>query len=70
MLVPEISLTAQTIQRFRSRFDGNIAILHHRLSDGERFDEWHRIRKGEATIVIGAAPHLQSCSQSRIDHCR
>lgn len=54
MLVPEISLTAQTIERFRSRFEGRIAILHSRLSDGERFDEWHRIRRGEAQIVIGA----------------
>lgn len=54
MLVPEISLTAQTIERFRSRFEGHIAILHHRLSDGERFDEWHRIRRGDAQIVIGA----------------
>lgn len=54
MLVPEISLTAQTIERFRSRFEGKIAILHHRLSQGERLDEWHRICRGEATIVIGA----------------
>lgn len=54
MLVPEIALTAQTIERFRSRFEGKIAILHHRLSQGERFDEWHRIRRGEARIVIGA----------------
>lgn len=54
MLVPEISLTAQTIERFRSRFEGHIAILHHRLSDGERFDEWNKIRKGEVQIVIGA----------------
>lgn len=54
MLVPEISLTAQTIERFRSRFDDKIAILHHRLSQGERFDEWHKIRRGEAPIVIGA----------------
>lgn len=54
MLVPEISLTAQTIERFRSRFEGHIAILHHRLSQGERFDEWHKIRRGDARIVIGA----------------
>lgn len=53
MLVPEISLTMQTIERFRSRFDGKIAILHHRLSQGERFDEWHKIRRGESQIVIG-----------------
>ncbi len=60
MLVPEISLTAQTIERFRSRFDDSIAILHHRLSDGERYDEWHRIRRGEAKIVIGARSALFS----------
>lgn len=54
MLVPEISLTPQTIERFRSRFEGKIAILHHRLSKGERFDEWHKIHRGDAQIVIGA----------------
>lgn len=54
MLVPEISLTAQTIERFRSRFKEKIAILHHRLSQGERNDEWHHIRDGRAKIVIGA----------------
>lgn len=54
MLVPEISLTGQTIERFRSRFQEKIAILHHRLSDGERNDEWHHIRSGTAKIVIGA----------------
>jgi primosomal protein N' (replication factor Y) len=54
MLVPEISLTTQTIERFRSRFKEKIAILHHRLSQGERNDEWHHIREGKAKIVIGA----------------
>lgn len=54
MLVPEISLTAQTIERFRSRFQEKIAILHYRLSQGERNDEWHHIRSGQAKIVIGA----------------
>lgn len=54
MLVPEISLTAQTIERFRSRFEGHIAVLHHALSEGERFDEWHKIQEGKAKIVIGA----------------
>lgn len=58
MLVPEIALTAQTIERFRSRFEGKIAVLHHRLSAGERYDEWHRIRRGEAQIVIGARSAL------------
>lgn len=54
MLVPEIALTPQTIERFRSRFEGNIAVLHHQLSDGERTDEWNRIKSGRAQIVIGA----------------
>lgn len=54
MLVPEIALTTQTIERFRSRFEGHIAVLHHRLSHGERCDEWRRILRGEASIVIGA----------------
>ncbi len=57
ILVPEISLTPQTVQRFKSRFaslQSEVAVLHSHLSQGERFDEWHRIRKGEAKIVIGA----------------
>ncbi|MDN3506734.1 MAG: primosomal protein N' [Simkaniaceae bacterium] len=54
-LVPEIALTSQTIERFKGRFGGqNIAILHHRLSSGERFDTWHKIRSGTAKIIIGA----------------
>ena len=57
VLVPEISLTPQTVRRFKSRFaamQDKVAVLHSHLSQGERFDEWHRIRKGEARIVIGA----------------
>ncbi len=54
MLVPEISLTPQTIERFRSRFEEQVAVLHHRLSQGERHDEWHRILEGEAKITVGA----------------
>ena len=53
-LVPEISLTPQTVERFRSRFGDRVAILHSHLSDGERHDEWHRIQLGEARIVVGA----------------
>ena len=53
-LVPEIALPSQTIERLKSRFTEKIGILHHRLSDGERFDIWHGIRKGEIKIVIGA----------------
>lgn len=54
LLVPEIALTSQTIERLKSRFTEKMGILHHRLSDGERFDIWHGIRKGEIKIVVGA----------------
>ncbi|CAG0995569.1 hypothetical protein GPROT1_03393, partial [Gammaproteobacteria bacterium] len=54
VLVPEIALTPQLVNRFRRRFRCGIAVLHSGLSDGERYDEWRRIRRGEAPIVIGA----------------
>ena len=57
VLVPEISLTPQTVRRFKARFaamQDQVAVLHSNLSQGERFDEWHRIRNGVARIVIGA----------------
>lgn len=54
VLVPEISLTPQTVGRFRARFGSRVAVLHSALSDGERFDEWLRIRRGEVDIVVGA----------------
>ena len=53
VLVPEISLTPQTVRRFAGRFGGQVAVLHSALSDGERYDEWHRIRTGEARVVVG-----------------
>ena len=56
ILVPEISLTPQTMARFKSRFadqPGAVAILHSAMSDGERFDEWHSIHRGRARIAIG-----------------
>lgn len=58
VLVPEISLTPQTVGRFRSRFGDAVAVLHSRLSPGERFDQWDRIRDGEARIVVGARSAL------------
>ena len=58
VLVPEISLTPQTVERFRSRFGGTIAVLHSHLSDGERHDEWYRIYEGKARIVVGARSAL------------
>ena len=55
MLVPEISLTPQTVDRFLSRFgEDKIAVLHSKLSAGERFDQWKKIERGQAKIVIGA----------------
>jgi len=54
VLVPEISLTPQTVERFVSRFGQRVAVLHSGLSDGERYDEWQRVLKEEAEIVIGA----------------
>src|SRR5437899_10230958 len=57
VLVPEISLTPQTVERFKSRFaemHDVVAVLHSHLSQGERHDEWHKIHSGRARIVIGA----------------
>jgi primosomal protein N' (replication factor Y) len=59
VLVPEISLTPQTVERFKARFTTGpnatlVAVLHSHLSSGERHDEWHKIRQGRARIVIGA----------------
>ena len=54
VLVPEISLTPQIVERFYNRFGSRIAILHSRLSDGERYDEYRKITRGEVDIVIGA----------------
>ncbi|MCL1964016.1 MAG: primosomal protein N' [Firmicutes bacterium] len=54
VLVPEIALTPQMVGWFRQRFGESSAVLHSRLSAGERYDEWRRIRRGEARVVIGA----------------
>src|SRR6266513_2264135 len=57
VLVPEISLTPQTVERFKGRFaeaQDVVAVLHSHLSEGERHDEWHKIHSGRARIVIGA----------------
>ncbi|QIB26260.1 primosomal protein N' [Caloranaerobacter azorensis] len=54
VLVPEISLTPQTVERFMGRFGDNVAILHSRLSIGERYDEWRKIKEGKVKIVVGA----------------
>ncbi len=53
VLVPEIALTPQTVARFQARFGDTVALLHSALSDGERYDEWRRLRSGEARIAVG-----------------
>ena len=58
VLVPEISLTPQTVGRFRSRFGDLVAVLHSRLSVGERYDQWDLARSGDARVVVGARSAL------------
>lgn len=54
VLVPEIALTPQMIERFKGRFGTDVALFHSKLSQGERFDEWYRVKRGEARLIIGA----------------
>lgn len=54
MLVPEISLTPQMVKRFKSRFGEHVAVMHSGLSQGEKYDEWRKIERGEAEVVVGA----------------
>ena len=58
VLVPEISLTPQTVARFRGRFGDMVAVLHSRMSQGERYDQWDAIRSGVARVVVGARSAL------------
>ena len=60
VLVPEIALTAQAILRFVGRFPDRVAIIHSELTDGERYDEWRRIRSGKVDVVIGSRSALFS----------
>ena len=73
ILVPEIALTPQTARRFFARFPGKVGLIHSRLSTGERFDSWRRIRSGALPVVVGArsalfAP-LPSVGMIIIDEC-
>lgn len=54
LLVPEIALTSQALETIKGRFGTAAAVLHSKLSDGERYDEWQRIRRGDARVVVGA----------------
>ncbi len=74
MLVPEISLTPQIISRFKGKFGEKVAVLHSRLSEGEKYDEYRRIFKGEISVVVGArsavfAP-LKNLGLIIIDECQ
>ncbi len=53
VLVPEIALTPQIVGRFRERFGDTVAVLHSRLRPGERYEEWRRLRTGEARVCVG-----------------
>src|SRR5262249_54096018 len=57
-LVPEIALTAQTVRRVAARFPGQTAIVHSRLSEGERYDTWRRAREGLVSVIVGARSAL------------
>ena len=54
VLVPEIALTHQTVERFSSRFPGRVAVIHSGLTAGQRFDQWHRVREGRYGVVVGS----------------
>lgn len=54
VLVPEIALTPQMVERFKSRFGEKVAVMHSRLSLGERYDQWKKVRNGEVDVVVGA----------------
>ena len=58
VLVPEIALTPQMIERFKGRFGKDVALFHSKLSDGERFDEWFRVKEGKARVIVGARSAL------------
>ncbi|WP_053086989.1 DEAD/DEAH box helicase [Paenibacillus sp. P22] len=69
VLVPEISLTPQMVERFKGRFGDEVAVLHSRLSNGERYDEWRRIRRGGAKVAIGARSAVCEEVSGRILSC-
>ncbi|KAF0110912.1 MAG: primosomal protein N' (replication factor Y) (superfamily II helicase) [Chloroflexi bacterium] len=73
ILVPEISLTPQTVRRFFARFPGKVGLIHSKLSPGERYDTWRRIRSGVLTVVVGARSALFAPMQNLglivIDEC-
>ena len=66
MLVPEIALTPQMVLRFKRRFGDDVAVLHSGLSNGERYDEWQKIRDGRARVSVGARSSILPLLKFRI----
>ena len=70
MLVPEIALTPQMVLRFKRRFGDDVAVLHSGLSNGERYDEWQKIRDGRARVSVGARSSILPLLKFRNYHYR
>ena len=71
VLVPEISLTPQMTERFIARFGEQVAILHSGLSNGEKYDEWRKVERGDAQVVVGArSAYFCTFEKSRCYHYR
>ena len=69
VLVPEIALTPAVASAFRDAFGDRVAVQHSGLSGGERWDQWHRIRRGEVPIVVGTRSAVFApLEESRLDH--
>ena len=69
VMVPEIALTPQTIERFASRFPRNIAVLHSGLTDGERFDQWWKVCQGDYKVVVGSRSAVFRAPAGRRPDC-
>ncbi len=70
MLVPEIALTPQMVERFKGRFGESVAVLHSGLSQGEKYDEWRKIEREEAQVVVGARSAIFAPLKISADHYR
>ncbi len=64
LLVPEISLTPMMVKRFKRRFGDRVAVLHSALSQGEKYDEWRKIKRREVDVVVGHAPRFSHRSKT------
>src|SRR5690606_40661192 len=67
VLVPEISLTPQMVDRFKGRFGDRVADLHSRLSQGARYDEWRKIHRGQVSVAVGARSAVLDRKSTRLN---